>query len=277
MDGTGQFSGTNSAMAYSGSIWQDCPVELLRDSQTTGPLGWLWEKRFDTIPITPPTTEGNWGDMAAFTDTGGTITGSTLEVGGGAVFASDGDNEGASTRTVVTPAKLALTNGDFWFETRVATSTITDTKHNFLLGLIENTAFTATVPITAAGAIADKNMVGFFRGEAASGGAVLYASYKADGQTAVSTAAATLAVDTYVNLGMKFVPKRNIGAGPGYFYWYVNGVVVHSYLVTSTAGNPFPNDTNMGFFFAVLNATGTTPGNSTCKYVRMAQLAAPLP
>lgn len=277
MDGTGMFSGTNSDMVYSGSIWQDCPVDALRDKNSTGPSGYLWEKNFDTIPITPPTTEGNWGEMAAFTSTGGTITGSTLEIGGGAVFASDDDNEGASTRTVVVPTKLALTNGDFWFEARVATSTITDTKVNLLLGLIENTAFSATVPITAAGAIADKNMVGFFRGEAASGGATLYASYKADGVAAVSTSVATLAADTYVNLGMRFVPKRNILNGPGYFYWYVNGAIVNSYLVTTTAGNPFPNDVYMGFFFAVLNAAGSSPGSGTIKYVRMAQLVTPLP
>ena len=51
---------------------------------------------------------------------------------------------------------------------------------------------------------------------------------------------------------------------------------VASYLVTSTAGNPFPNDIALGFAFAVLNATGTTPGTSTIKYVRMAQLLLPL-
>lgn len=277
MGALAEFSGSNSDMGYSGSIWQDCPVDALRNKEPTGPLGFLWEKNFDTIPITPPTTEGNWGEMAAFSSTGGTITGSTLEIGGGAVFASDGDNEGASARSVVVPSKISLTNGDFWFETRVATSTITDTKHNLFVGLLENVALTATVPITAAGALSDNNLIGFFRGEAASGGATLYASYKADGQTAVSTAVATLVADTYVNLGMRFVPKRNIINGPGYFYWYVNGAIVASYLVTSTAGNPFPNDVNLGFAFAVLNATGTTPGNSTCKYVRMAQLATAYP
>jgi len=276
MDGTAQFGGTNTSAAFSGSIWADCPVEALRDGQTPG---FFWEKRFTTIPITPPTTEGNWGEMAAFSDTGGTMTADTTEVGGGVAIGSDGDNEGASMRTVVVPAKIILTGGDFWFEARVLTSTIADTKHNIFLGLFENVAFTATVPIQASGAMADKNFIGFQRTETALKGALMNATYKADGQTQVSAGAdvVTLVAATYTNLGMKFVPKRNIGKGAGYIYWYQDGVIVASYLVTSTAGNPFPNDINLGFAFAVLNATGTTPGTSTIKHVRMAQLLVAYP
>lgn len=278
MDGVGNFGGSNSAAAYSGSIWGDCPVEELQYKKSTGPTGFIWERNFDTIPITPPTTEGNWGNMTAFTDTGGTMTGDTTEVGGGVAIGSDGDNEGASMRTVVAPAKIILTGGDFWFEARILTSTIADTKHNIFLGLFENTAFSATVPIQASGAMADKNFVGFQRTETALKGALMSAIYKTDGNTAGTIAdVVTLVAATYTNLGMKFIPKRNIGKGAGYFLWFQDGVQVASYLVTSTAGNPFPNDINLGFAFAVLNATATTPGTSTIKYVRMAQLLNPLP
>jgi hypothetical protein len=283
MDGVGSFAGSNTGMGYSGTIWGDCPVEELRGKQATGPQGFLWEKIFTSIPITPPTTEGNWGDMAAFSDTGGTMTADTTEIGGGVAIGSDGDNEGASMRTVVVPAKIILTGGDFWFEARILTSTITDAKHNIFLGLMENVALTATVPITAAGALADKNLIGFQRPESArttagTGGAIMNAVYKADGQTAVNaqTDAVTLVAATYTNLGMKFIPKRNIGKGAGYFLWFQDGVQVASYLVTTTAGNPFPNDINLGFVFAVLNATASSPGTSTIKHVRMAQLLNPL-
>ena len=138
MDGVGQYTGSNSAAVFSGSIWGDCPVEALKAGIVSG---LIWEKRFTRIPITPPTTEGTWGDMAAFTDTGGTIAASTKEVGGGVTIASDGDNEGASMRTVVAPAKIILTGGDFWFEARMLSSTIGDTTTNIFLGLFANTAF----------------------------------------------------------------------------------------------------------------------------------------
>ena len=212
MDGTGFFGGSNTQAVYSGSIWGDCPVEALRDKQVAG---LLWERTFNTIPITPPTTEGNWGDMAFFSDTGGTAAADTTEVGGGVAIGSDGDNEGASMRTVIAPAKIILTGGDFWFEARILKSTIADTKHNVFLGLFENVAFTATVPIQASGAMADKNFIGFQGTETALKGALMNATYKADGQTQVSAGAdvVTLVAGTYTNLGMKFIPKRNLGKG----------------------------------------------------------------
>lgn len=281
MDGVGQYGGANTAAKYSGSIWGDCPIEAIRAGIVPG---FVQEIRFDRTNITPPTTEGNYNDFAFFSSTGGTATGDTTEVGGGLAIGSDGDNEGASLRTVVVPAKINLLNGDFWMEWRMLTSTVTDTKHNIVCGLFENVALTATVPITAAGALSDNNMVVFQRPESArtvagTGGAIMNAMYKTDGNAAVTaqTDACTLVAATYTNLGFKFVPKRRYGKGAGAFYWYQDGLVVASYVVTSTAGNPFPNDVNLGFVFAVLNATGTTPGTSTIKNMRMAQLMGPLP
>lgn len=286
MDGVGQFGGSNTGAGYSGSIWGDCPVEELVRGLSTGPTGFLWEKRFDSFG---PLTDGSeiaWNGMAAYASTGASAIslGDTTEVGGGMKLGSDGDNEGAAMRTFVAPAKIILTGGDFWFEARILTSTIADAKHNIFIGLMEDVAVSATVPIQASGAVADKNLVGFQRPETArtvagTGGAIMNATFKADGQTQVDaqTDAVTLVAGTYTNLGMKFVPKRNIGKGAGYFYWYQDGAIVASKLITSTAGNPFPNDVNLGFVFAVLNATATTPGTSTIKYVRMAQLLNAMP
>lgn len=281
MDGVGQYGGANTAAKYSGSIWGDCPVEAIRAGIVPG---FVQEITFTKTNITPPTTEGNYNDYAAFSDTGGTITADTTEVGGGVAIGSDGDNEGFGIRTVVVPCKISLTNGDFWMEWRMLTSTVTDAKHNIFAGLLENTALTAIVPITAAGALADKNLIGFQRPESArtvagTGGAIMNAVYKADGQTAVTAQsdAVTLVAATYTNLGFRFVPKRRYGKGAGYFYWYQDGAIVASYLVTSTAGNPFPNDVNLGFAFTVLNATASSPGTSTIKNMRMAQLMGPLP
>ena len=250
------------------SIWGD--IEVLDAYDDPGRGCYIWDD-FMSIPITPPTTEGNWGNYAAFTSTGGTMAdGSTL--GGAVAIGSDGDDEGASFRTVVAPFKIARGQQPFAFEARIKTSTIGDTKHNILLGLIENAAFSATVPITAAGAIADKNMVGFRRTEAANGGATIDAVYKADGVTAVTQVSGltTLVADTYVKLGMRYFPQDRGGTGENYVLaFYVNGVRSATYKqIPSAAGTDFPNDVNLGLFMAVLNATGTTPGTSTIDWWR---------
>lgn len=281
MDGTGLFAGANTQAVYSGSIWGDCPVEAIRDGQVPG---FLWEKRFTSIPGGAiPTTEGAFGDLALFSSTGGTAAADTTEVGGGLAIGSDGDNEGVGLRTVIVPCKINLSNGDFWFEARILTSTIADTKHNIFLGLMEAAALTATVPIQADGTLADQNLVGFQRPETAkagagTGGATLNAMYKANGVAAVAqNDVGTLVAATYTNLGMKFVPKRNFGKGAGTFYWYQDGAEVAHKAMPSALGTDFPNDVFMGFVFAVLNATATAPGTSSIKYVRMAQLLNALP
>lgn len=272
MDGTATWAGANTGMNYSGSIWGDCPLESLRDKQVTGPQGFLWEKSFTSIPITPPTTEGNYGEMTAFSDTGGTFTADTTEVGGGVAMGSDGDNEGASFRTLIAPVKIILTGGDMWAEWRMLTSTIADTKHGIFSGFTANTAFSATVPIAAAGTLADINLVGFHRLEG--DGDYMDAVYKADGvtQVTVQADAAPLVAATYTNVGLKFVAQRNIGRGAGYLYWYQDGAIVASKLIPSAAGTDFPNDVFLGFAFAVLNATASAPGTSTIKNVRIAQV-----
>lgn len=283
MDGTAQFGGANASAAFSGTIWGDCPVEALRDGQTPG---FFWEKRFNTLPggsAAIPTTEAAFGDIALFSSTGGTCVMDTTEVGGGWAMGSDGDNEGAGIRSGGSPAKIILTGGDFWMEWRMLTSTIADAKHNIWSGLMADTAITATVPITATGTLADTGLVGFQRPETAkagagTGGATLNAMYKASGVAAVTVQAdaGTLAAATYTNLGLRFVPKRQLGKGAGYLYWYQDGAVVASKLIPSAAGTDFPNNVQLGFVFSVLNATGSTPGTSTVKHVRMAQLLSPL-
>lgn len=284
MDGTGQYGGTNTQNVFSGSIWGDCPVTALRDKQVSGAF---WEKNFNTVPggsAAIPTTEGMFGDIALFSSTGGTCVNDTTEVGGGLAMGSDGDNEGAGIRSGGAPFKIILTGGDFWAEWRMLTSTIADAKHNIWSGLMADTAITATVPITAAGALADTGLVGFQRPETAkagagTGGATLNAMYKASGVTAVTVQAdaGTLVAATYTNLGLKFIPKRNVGKGAGYLLWFQDGVQVASKLIPSAAGTDFPNNVPLGFVFSVLNSTGTTPGTSTIKHVRMAQLLTAIP
>lgn len=197
---------------------------------------------------------------------------------GGITGGSDGDNEGGFIRQTMGPWKLSRSSKDFAFEAICQTSTITDTKHNLFVGLMEDTAATATVPITAAGALADKNLVGFWRTEAVSGGAVVKFSYKADGIAAVDISAALgtiSAVDTPFSVGMRFTVAPDFDTSSNYILrGYYNGIPVAGATkqIPSAAGTDFPNDIGMGFIWGVLNATAAAPGTSSIRRVRIAQL-----
>lgn len=266
--------------AYSAGIWSDCPLTAISEGEQVGNL---FEFDFDTMPKTPATTEGNFGLFSQFSDTGGTIAVPATGFRGWDI-GSDGDNEGCSIRSRACSFQIDRTAAKkLWFEVAIKTSTIADTKHNILVGLIEDVAFTATTPITAAGAIADVNMVGFRRTEAAAGGALLDTVYRANGVTAVTVKAGaiTLVADTYVKLGMVFEPGIDpqiqdpglTNVGKYNLTFYKNGVRLADYKNIPTAqGTDFPNDVRMCPFFAVLNATASSPGTSAIRRMRVAQL-----
>lgn len=265
---------------WSPGIWGSCPIQAIKDGEISGKV---FEFDFDTLPKTPATTEGNFGLFSQFSSTGGAIDSAT-GIGGGWVFSSDGDDEGASIRSRAISFQIDRTAAKkFWFEARIKTSTITDTKHNIICGMMGDSALTATVPITAAGAVADVNIVGFRRTEAASGGALMDTFYKADGVTAVTVQAGAVALtaDTYTKLGMVYEPEVDpflhdvsmTGVGRYNLFFYNNGIRLSSYKqIPSAQGTDFPNDVGLGFVFAVLNATASTPGNSTISRVRVAQV-----
>jgi hypothetical protein len=267
----------NTDSNFSNAIWADCPFFAIQDGELPGAV---FYDNFLSFPKTPATTEGNWGQYAQFSSTGGTITAGT-GLGGEAVLASDGDDEGASIRTLATPFKIIRTGKKFWFEARVKASTITDTKNGFFLGLMENAALTAIVPIAADGTIADQNLVGFHRLEG--DGDAVDTIYKANGVTQVTVGAdaVTLVADTYVKLGMVFEPEVDpmihdpslSNAAKWNLTFYKNGVrLADKKQIPSAAGTDFPNDVGLGLVFAVLNATGTTPGSNTIDWWRAAQL-----
>lgn len=261
---------TGSNADFSDHVWGDCPLGGLRDNSVSG---WLFEDDFLSFPVTPATTEGNWGQYAQFSSTGGTITAGTGQ-GGEAIFASDGDNEGASIRTLATPFKINRSTKKLWFGARVKFSTITDTKNGVFFGLMENAALTATVPIAADGTIADQNLVGFWRREG--DGDAVDTIYRANGvaMAAVGADAVTIAADTYVVFEMKYEPDPDLHVGTKYLLtFYANGVrLADTKQIPSTDGDDFPNDVALGLVFAVLNATGSTPGNATLDKWRCAQL-----
>ncbi len=258
----------NEERGRSPFLWANFPLE---DIQRDNGKGW-----FDGDEFLAPTNivagaEAAFGDYLGFADTGGTVT-EAAESGGVRVLGSDGDNEGASFRRRAQPFKIAQGQGDFAFECRVKFSTITDAKHGLFVGLMEAAALTATVPIAAAGTIADQNLVGFHRLEG--DGDQIDVIYKANGITQVTLQADALptqyvlVADTWIKLGMRYFSSDYK------LKFYANGLEIASYTLIATAGDPFPNDVQLGFVIALLNNTATLPGTASIDWWYAAQVAA---
>lgn len=244
------------------NLWNQVDAGLLK----RGMWNEVWHDFIETPFTTLPTTEGEWGLLKFFSDTGGVFTAQDLE-GGVRILGSDGDNEGSYIASSNQPFKIIQNHGELVFECRVKDSTIADTKHGFIAALMDSTALTATVPITAGGAIADVNIVGFHRLEG--DGDMVDTVYKADSvtQVTVQADAITLVADTYVKLGMVF----NRG-GDNILRFYKDGLeLTTSKFIPSAAGTDFPNDVRLGWVIGALNATATTPGNLYLDWVRIAQ------
>lgn len=241
----------------SNAIWSRFPRAEVQGNPDRGVYHFF---DFDSMPKTPPTTEDSFGLYSAFTSSGGTLAAGT-GTGGEWVLGEATDNEGVGIRQHATPFRISTSHKLLCFEARVKRSTIADTTGGFLLGLIEDTAITATVPITAAGAIADKNFVGF-RADEADGDQIDFA-YKADGVTAVNIDTdilpTALAADTYVKLGFVFEHNPDLYTGTKYVLTaFVNGVrKTTTKTIPTAAGTDFPNDISLGMIFSMLLAAGS--------------------
>lgn len=275
-----RFERADTSRLPSDTIWGRCPWTAINNGLVPG---FTFFDDFMSYPITPPTTEGNWGSYAMFSSTGGTAANPSTPQGGGELdIGSDGDNEGVGLRTLAVPFKINQSTEDFWFEGRIRTSTIADTKHNIFLGLMTDNALTAISPLTALGALADVGLCGFQRPESArtvagTGGAIANTVYKASGVTAVTVQsdAVALVAATYTKLGIRY-QKRGDKDGDFALTFYQDGTRLStSKLIPSGAGTDFPNNVFMGLVFAVLNATASSPGTTCLDWWRAAQVVVP--
>lgn len=222
---------------------------------------------FHLLPFTTlPTTEGAWGLYKVFSSSGGTFNAAD-EDGGVRTLGEVTDNEGVHFGMASFPFKIIRGGTKLLFEARVKRANITGT-HGFVVGLIDSRALTATVPITAAGALADMNFVGFhnLEGDPSHVDTV----YKADTVTAVTVQAdaVTLVADTYVKLGMIWEPKTNL------LTYLKDGVALATTkTVPAAAGTDFPNDVRLGFVIGALNGA-TAALSVSIDWFRVFQYAA---
>jgi hypothetical protein len=279
------WAGTDTDIKMSSTIWGNCPWDQLKSGEFVN--GVWFEDNFTSFNKTPATTEGNWAannGYSQFSSTGGFINPIALSAAtasgvptNGINLGSDDNDEGASLRTTAIPFALNRAVQNFWFECQIKKSTLTTANMDFFVGLMGNSALTATVPITAAGALADVNLCGFFCPESGTSG--VNTVYKADGVTAVTvgTGEATLVADTFTKLGMKLTQSGD-RVGAYILSFYQDGVRLASTKQMPASGNgtDFPNDVGLGLVCAHLNATGTTPPTTSLRWWRAAQLYAPL-
>jgi len=259
---------SNTDRKPSPAIWGDCPWRDINDPRS---LVDGYARRWDFATFRTATNvnaaEAYWADgLKCFGSDGAAIAALDAQ-GGGITLSSDGDNEGVSLGQMVYPFQISRSTKKLWFECRLKTSTIADTKHGFFVGLIDSSALSATVPIASAGTLADENFVGWHRLEG--DGDKVDAVYKADGvtQVTVEADAVTLAADTWVKLGMKWDPEDSYK-----LKFYADNLLIDSYTMASADGTDFPNDVRLGFVFALLNATASTPGSTSLAWAQIAQV-----
>lgn len=270
----GKVLGEDTNRPPSPSIWGDSRVlEIIEDNR----VGFHWYEDFRSVAqLTTPTitTQALYGTgWKAFGTSGGTLLGAGVEGGMGlAAFETD-DNEGVNFASLALPFTIARGKGKFWWEARLKISTIVSLDSGFLAGLMNSQTLTAILPITAAGALADVNFVGFQRLESTP--TDINTIYKADGVTAVTVKSGilagcptttSLAADTYIKLGMTFNTT-----GQYRLTFYVNGFPLPDYkAIPAAAGTDFPNDVQMGLVFAMLCGSAND-STFTVDWVRCAQ------
>ena len=249
----------------SSALWDKCPLDRLL---TNPGVGYGFVDDFVRAINVAAGAEAVRGVYKGFADTGGLVADSD-EIGGVLNFSSDGDNEGASLATVMLPFQVDIGQGELWFEARFKTSTITDTKHGIVVGLIDAATLSATVPIAADGTLADEDFIGFHRLEG-DGDTMdtVYAVGSVATPVTVKADALTLTVDTFYKVGLHFNPRD----GNKLEYWFNGAKLPDTVTVPAADGVTFPNDVRLGLIFAVLNATGTTPGSSDLDWWACAQL-----
>ncbi len=254
------------------TIWAEFPRGEVIENPSKG--FFLFDD-FNNQPDVAAGAQALYGDYKGFASTGGSVVNVAAVAGGQKVFSSDGDDEGASLAQAALPVMISRDHKLLCAEFRVKFSTIADANMGAVLGLWEQQTLSATVPIAAAGTLADANFVGFHRLEA--DGDKLDIVYKANGVTQVTLLAdaVTLVADTFVKIGFRFEPRTSKG-GAWYIRFFVNNVelipTAGRYQIPSAAGTDFPNDVILGLCAAMLNNTGTSPGTMTMDWWALGQM-----
>lgn len=248
------YQGDNVSNGPSGNIWHDCHwVESLADPG----IGYGFHEEFNHFGDPGTLTSiKEFDGYTVFAGATGLIV-NTEVLGGELNLLTSASNEA----TVIgrDPVyNITSLGGALWFEARIKVSTVTTNLLGFFVGLMDTTAYTPTIPLTATSDLGDVNLVGFHRPEANT--TAMDTSYKANSVTAVevNSNVGTLVADTYVKLGLKFTPSD---AGAATLRFYIDNVLqANKKTIPNATGTDFPADVRMGPVFAVQGVS--TPDHS---------------
>jgi len=270
---------TDTTRGPSPVIWADCPWSEIFNQVGQGQGGYQFFDDFLHGGITPTITTAidltGGSGYSAFGSAGATMT--YDDVAGGAIVLTEATaDESLTLYTENHPYRISQDAGKLWFEARIKCSGIVTNANSFFVGLMDTTTPTDAVPLTATGALADMNLVGFHAPEANT--SAFDASYKADGVTAVEVNSdiGTLVADTYVKLGMVYDPTPSTTGTKAQLVFYVDGAKQASVAtIPDATGTDFPADIGLGLGIALAVGAGAETDTLTMDWWRVAQLVDP--
>ena len=224
--------------------------------------GYMAGDDFRTVALTTAVSAnvgryaGEAGGYLSYEDTGGAIAQLATESGGVLNITTDGtDNDemwlqpGMATSVLGMISDTAGSDKKLIFEARFRVSKVTNTL-NYFIGLSEE-GLAAADTVTDAGALASKDLIGFWVTEA--DGDSLKFGYRKAGQalTTVGTFGTALAASTWYKVGFIYDPAETKK-----IRFYVDNVEQTDYVTaTNIAAATFPDGEELNFLAGVKNGT----------------------
>lgn len=258
--------GTAAGRGPSPLIWANCPV---MDYILNPQLGMHYFNDFhaeNAVLTNNKTVQQISGSICGFTaaTSGSNIAMNADEPTGVITLKTTTDNEDAGICILGglnTAGQVKFTSGKkLWFEARIKSLNITDSKFGIFCGFAEEGLCATTALISDAGALPDKDYVGFHKLEA--DGDKLDTVHRKAGGAAVSvkTDAITLVADTYKKIGI-YCDGTTV-------YFYADGVLLADTALLETA--TFPTAEELAFYFVAM-AASADDAESSIDWVRIAQ------
>lgn len=264
--GLTHYKDVSSFGILSPNIW----AQIVRSAMTPdghGASRFLYED-FNTFAIAEAVSSnaatyiGDSGGWTSYEDTGGTIAQIATDANGVVALTTDGDDDqenwlqhGSATSVNAVISDTAGSDKFLAWECRFKTSALVG---NLFVGLAEE-GLAAADTITDAGAMADKDYIGFYALEGAP--TALKFGYNLSGQTDVAVATVqTLEANTWYNVGFVYDPDAVAGER---IKVYVDNVEDADARVTATAiatstGSAFPDGQEMSTLLGHKNVTDVT-------------------
>lgn len=274
-------TGESSRRGPSASIWADCPVLAIIEDPGKG------VHFFDEFLCSydgADTSVARVGPYETIQESAGSLAGGLVTASGArgvqdlvAGTTADGDVVltlgGGAPFIISSTASLAR---KLWFEARFKISTIANDVSSFFIGLAEEDRaaaaglFQAAQGATVDSALADIDMLGFWRPDADGDGlSVAYGKASATAQELISDAK-TLVADTWTKVGFVFDPAAPTTKRIKFF---IDGVEQSTYVTAALlAASTFPDGEEMTMVAGITNDDGTNASTLSLDWWRIAQV-----